>query len=63
MGAKDCAIEDRSKRAAAELGVENVGGVFVVLLGGVVAGLFVVIVEFLWKAKNNAKKDQVELNY
>ena len=39
--------------------MENVGGVFVVLMGGVVAGFFVAMCEFIWKARKNARKDQV----
>ncbi|GFR85416.1 glutamate receptor, ionotropic kainate [Elysia marginata] len=46
---------------AAELGVENVGGVFVVLMGGVIVGFFVSVCEFVWKARKNARKDKQTL--
>ncbi|CAF2522856.1 unnamed protein product [Rotaria sp. Silwood2] len=35
------------------LGLTNVGGIFVVLIGGVILSLFVAILEFLWHARKN----------
>ncbi|XP_070188644.1 glutamate receptor ionotropic, kainate 2-like [Littorina saxatilis] len=61
LGAKECLVEESSKGSASELSVENVGGVFVVLMGGVVAGFFVAMCEFIWKARKNARKDQQSL--
>lgn len=61
LGAKECAVEESSKGSASELSVDNVGGVFVVLMGGVVVGFFVAMCEFLWKARKNARKDQQTL--
>ncbi|XP_076466834.1 glutamate receptor ionotropic, kainate 2-like [Babylonia areolata] len=61
LGAKTCDVEDSGKGSASELSVENVGGVFVVLMGGVVAGFFVAMCEFIWKARKNARKDQQTL--
>ena len=52
-------MEEGAKGSASELTVDNVGGVFVVLIGGVVAGFFVAMCEFLWKARKNARRDQV----
>ncbi|CAK9294819.1 unnamed protein product [Gordionus sp. m RMFG-2023] len=46
------AISKESK--ASELGLENVGGIFVVLLGGIACSLVVGIIEFMWKARKNA---------
>ena len=51
LGAKECLVEEGAKGSASELTVDNVGGVFVVLIGGVVAGFFVAMCEFLWKAR------------
>ncbi|KAL8564050.1 hypothetical protein ACOMHN_016339 [Nucella lapillus] len=61
LGAKTCDVEDSAKGAASELSVKNVGGVFVVLMGGVVAGFFVAMCEFIWKARKNARKDSQTL--
>lgn len=60
LGGGKCEAEKTSSSgSAAELGVENVGGVFVVLTGGVIVGFFVSLCEFIWKARKNAKKDKV----
>ncbi|NP_001191543.1 glutamate receptor subunit protein GluR7 precursor [Aplysia californica] len=62
LGGGKCHKEEGSMAGKAnELGVENVGGVFVFLMGGVVIGFFVSICEFVWKAKKNAKKDKQTL--
>ncbi|XP_050390802.1 glutamate receptor ionotropic, kainate 2 [Patella vulgata] len=53
--------DSASKSKAAELGVDNVGGVFVVLMGGVGAGFVVSLCEFIWKARKNAREDQQTL--
>jgi hypothetical protein len=44
---------------AAPLGLPNVGGVFVVLLGGMGVACLIAAVEFLWESKNTAKEDGV----
>ncbi|XP_052810223.1 glutamate receptor ionotropic, kainate 2-like isoform X2 [Mya arenaria] len=49
---------DEGKKDASSLGVKHVGGVFVVLVGGLVAGLLLACLEFMWKAKKNAKVDK-----
>ncbi|XP_059153995.1 glutamate receptor ionotropic, kainate 1-like [Physella acuta] len=62
LGGGKCEAEKTtSSGSAAELGVENVGGVFVVLTGGVIVGFFVSLCEFIWKARKNAKKDKQTL--
>ena len=47
------------------LTIDNVAGVFVVLLAGLVISLFVAVAEFLWKAKKEAKDGgpQVRVTY
>nr|KAG5694073.1 hypothetical protein BaRGS_033692 [Batillaria attramentaria] len=55
--AKQCEEEKAATGSASELTVDNVGGVFVVLMGGVVVGFFVAMCEFMWKARKNARKD------
>ena len=58
----NCEVEE--KKDASALGVKNVGGVFVVLIGGLAAGLVLACCEFLWKAKKNATLDKVRyINY
>lgn len=47
------------KKDASSLGVKHVGGVFVVLVGGLCLGMLLACLEFMWKAKNNAKIDKV----
>ncbi|KAH3889063.1 glutamate receptor ionotropic, kainate 2-like isoform X2 [Dreissena polymorpha] len=49
---------DESAKAASSLGVKHVGGVFVVLVGGLMAGLLLACCEFMWKAKKNARIDK-----
>lgn len=58
-GGKCAEAETTPAGKAAELGVENVGGVFVVLMGGVVGGFFISLCEFIWKARKNARRDKV----
>ena len=45
--------------SAAELGLDNVGGVFVVLGGGCFVALIVAIFEFLWNVKAVAIEEMV----
>ena len=41
------------------MGLPNVGGVFVVLLGGMGVACLIAAVEFLWESKNTAKEEGV----
>lgn len=47
------------KKDASALGVKHVGGVFVVLVGGLALGMMLACLEFMWKAKKNARIDKV----
>ena len=47
------------KKKASSLEVENVGGVFVVLLGGTGCGFLIALIEFLCRAFRNARADKV----
>ncbi|KAK7026645.1 hypothetical protein SK128_015457 [Halocaridina rubra] len=49
--------ESKDAASAAELGLENVGGVFVVMVGGFIISIFVACCEFLWKARKLATED------
>ncbi|XP_037083602.1 glutamate receptor ionotropic, kainate 2-like isoform X1 [Pollicipes pollicipes] len=57
-----CNRDDKNKESkASELGVANIGGVFVVLLCGLAFAVCVAIVEFCWTAKRNAQLDKQSL--
>lgn len=56
-----CVRDEASKEDANELGVENIGGIFLVLLAGLIIGVLVAIGEFIWKSKQNAEIDRVSL--
>ncbi|XP_014475528.1 PREDICTED: glutamate receptor ionotropic, kainate 2-like [Dinoponera quadriceps] len=54
-----CNRDDKNKESKANaLGVENIGGVFVVLLCGLVLAILVAILEFCWNSKKNAQSDR-----
>jgi len=44
--------------ATVELGIDNVGGIFVVLIGGTVAAFFLALCEFVWKTRKLALDDE-----
>ncbi|PIK52281.1 putative glutamate receptor ionotropic, kainate 2 isoform X3 [Apostichopus japonicus] len=56
-----CVRDEASKEDANELGVENIGGIFLVLLAGLIIGVLVAIGEFIWKSKQNAEIDRKSL--
>ncbi|GFX35938.1 hypothetical protein TNCV_4214601 [Trichonephila clavipes] len=47
-----------SSSGVTELGLGNVGGVFVVLLTGLALAAFVAVIEFFWKARKLAHVDR-----
>lgn len=50
-----CSRDDKSKEGKANaLGVDNIGGVFVVLLGGLALAIVTAIIEFCINSKKNA---------
>ncbi|XP_071662801.1 glutamate receptor ionotropic, kainate 2 isoform X4 [Patagioenas fasciata] len=49
--------EEESKEASA-LGVQNIGGIFIVLAAGLVLSIFVAVGEFLYKSKKNAQLEK-----
>lgn len=55
-----CNKEDKNSKANS-LGVENVGGIFVVLLAGLTLAVFIAIIEFMVKSKRNAREDKVNI--
>lgn len=50
--------EEESKEASA-LGVQNIGGIFIVLAAGLVLSVFVAVGEFLYKSKQSAQMEKV----
>lgn len=58
---KDGECIDSSKKQTNALTIKNVGGIFVVLIAGTMAGVVVAFFEFLWKARKNAKEDRQSL--
>ncbi|KAL6100270.1 grik5 [Pungitius sinensis] len=43
------------------LGMENIGGIFVVLICGLIIAVFVAIMEFLWSTRRSAETDEVSV--
>jgi len=57
-----CSRDEKNKESKANaLGVENIGGVFVVLLCGLAFAILVAILEFCWNSKKNAQTDRQSL--
>lgn len=56
---KDGECIDSTQKKTNALTIKNVGGIFVVLIAGTMAGAVVAFFEFLWKARKNAKEDKV----
>ncbi|XP_059485780.1 glutamate receptor ionotropic, kainate 2 isoform X1 [Neocloeon triangulifer] len=53
----------KSSSAANELGLANVGGVFVVLLGGMGVACVIAVAEFVWKSRKVAVEERVRLSH
>lgn len=49
----------KSSSAANELGLANVGGVFVVLMGGMGVACVIAVCEFVWKSRKAAVEERV----
>jgi len=54
-----CVRDDKADQKASALGVENVGGIFVFLIGGLSVAILVAVMEFVWNSKTNAVEDKV----
>jgi hypothetical protein len=57
-----CEETSEKKDSLNELSLSYVSGVFVVTFGGLFLSFFITFMEFLWKAKNSADKNNVHLN-
>jgi hypothetical protein len=49
----------KSSSTANELGLANVGGVFVVLMGGMGVACVIAVCEFVWKSRKVAVEERV----
>lgn len=61
-GGGQCGPKDGAQKAAgaaSELGLANVGGVFVVLAGGSVIAVIICVSEFVWKMKQIPRGERV----
>ncbi|GFW48761.1 glutamate receptor ionotropic, kainate 5 [Trichonephila clavipes] len=57
-----CAKDDTtSSSSASELGLANVGGVFLVLICGVFLGCIIVVFEFVWKSRKVPSEERESL--
>lgn len=62
-GTGKCMSDRKATESKANaLDVNNVGGIFVVLLGGLAIAVLVAFLEFIWKSRKNAQEDRVRLN-
>uniref|UniRef100_A0A674EAA8 Glutamate receptor n=1 Tax=Salmo trutta TaxID=8032 RepID=A0A674EAA8_SALTR len=53
----------KKNKEASALGVQNIGGIFIVLAAGLVLSLFVAVGEVLYKSKQNAELEKVRFIY
>uniref|UniRef100_A0A0A1XQS4 Glutamate receptor 1 n=2 Tax=Zeugodacus cucurbitae TaxID=28588 RepID=A0A0A1XQS4_ZEUCU len=59
-GGGSCRVEtSKSSSAANELGLANVGGVFVVLMGGMGVACVIAVCEFVWKSRKVAVEERL----
>lgn len=57
----DTTDESKSSSNASQLGMNNLGGVFVFLIGGLALALLIALIEFLVNAFVNSKTDKVRM--
>ena len=59
-----CSRDDKSKEGKANaLGVDNIGGVFVVLLAGLAVAIITAIIEFCVNSRENAHSQRVTIAF
>lgn len=63
MGGGLCEKDDTESANSGELGMANVGGVFLVLMLGCGASLIIAIVEFLWNIRDVAVREKVRFSF
>ena len=52
-------IQDKASSSSAQLGLANLGGVFIVLLGGMFLSIVIALFEFSWKRRRLAVDENV----
>ena len=52
-------VQAESGSSSAQLGLANLGGVFVVLIGGMLISIIIAIFEFAWKRRKLAVDENV----
>lgn len=50
---------DEERRETGPMGIQNLGGIFIVLASGLVLSVFVAIAEFVYKLRKTAEREQV----
>lgn len=50
---------DEERRETGPMGIQNLGGIFIVLACGLVLSVFVAIAEFIYKLRKTAEREQV----
>lgn len=50
---------DEESKEASALGIQNIGGLFIVLAAGLILSVFVATVEFIYKLRKTAEREQV----
>ncbi len=59
-GATAACLEDE-RYETGPMGIQNLGGIFIVLASGLVLSVFVAIGEFIYKLRKNSEREQVRL--
>lgn len=52
---------DEERRETGPMGIQKLGGIFIVLASGLVLSVFVAIAEFIYKLRKTAERDQVDV--
>uniref|UniRef100_A0A672GL19 Glutamate receptor n=1 Tax=Salarias fasciatus TaxID=181472 RepID=A0A672GL19_SALFA len=53
---------DEERRETGPMGIQNLGGIFIVLASGLVLSVFVAIAEFIYKLRKTAEREQVHIH-
>ena len=56
-------IQGSEEGNSAQLGLANLGGVFIVLLGGVIVSCLLALCEYMWEARRLVRDKEVYLSF